>query len=308
MAKFDTPFSSSADRRYPTSDERQNGFPCGPADQRLFNGLFYRLESEIGEVIDHAGIIQTDDRFTQLREAIVALIEAATGGGDPENYLLVSQARARLPVFPEVQNVDGKIVVTAPATGTVRVPGGVTFLHRGIFPVTTVQEDFATVSSKTYHLRWNPTDGFSLNDVSDTDYNPSLYVEANPLLDSTYDDMLVARIITNSSNIATITNLVNKSRILTEIANEGNMTTSSAANLASRVAQLSWNLARTPVMSVYPTSIGTSGTAAGGQFAANQVHDHDFQITRNSLNRYGASLTLGRDYATSFDILATVTA
>lgn len=217
MADFDPPFGESSERRLPTTSERNNGFPCGPADQQLFNGMFNRIEAEIGEVISFAGLAPTDERFTQLREAIEALIAAATGAGDTSQFLLVSQAQARLPIFPDVSTVDGRIVVTAPSTGTVRVPAGVTFLHRGVFPVTTAQTDFATSVSKTYHLRWNPTDGFTLEDLAGGgSYNPGSLAEINEAFDSTYDDMLVARIVTNSSNVATITNLANKALLKSE--------------------------------------------------------------------------------------------
>lgn len=307
MANFDTPFSTSADLRYPTSDERQNGFACGPADRGLFNGLFHRIEAELGEVINYAGLTGTDEDLTQLRQAIIALIEAATGGGDPASYLLIQQARTRLPIFPEVQNADGRIVVTSPATGTVRVPGGVTFLHRGIFPVTTSQSDFATVASKTYHLRWNPTDSFALKDLADTDYNPSGFIDGNPALDSTYDDMLVARIITNSSNIATITNLVNRARVLIEIENNGVMEMPST-NETIRTANLSWNLARNPLVGIYPSRIDVSPGTGTGTFPANAMHDHDFFINVTTKNRYGATVSLRRDYATAMNIKAQVSA
>lgn len=214
MADFSTPFGSDGERRFPDSVETSLGFPCGPADQTLFNGMFYRIEAELGSVIAEAGIEGTNTRQTLLKEAILALIEAATGGGDPTNYLLISQARSRLPIFPEILNVDGRIVVTAPATGTVRLPGGVDILHRGIFVVTTEQTDFNTDASKTYHLRWNPTDGFQLKDVAGSTYNPTTLAETNPAFDSKYDDLLIARVVTNSSNIATITNLANKNRLL----------------------------------------------------------------------------------------------
>ncbi|WP_025658458.1 hypothetical protein [Rhizobium sp. IBUN] len=41
-------------------------------------------------------------------------------------------------------------------------------------------------------------------------YNPSTLAETIETFDSTYDDMLCARIITNSSNVPTVTNLINR--------------------------------------------------------------------------------------------------
>lgn len=208
MADFSVPMATNAEKRLPTSVERENGFPCGPADQKLFNGLFNRIESEIGEVIDYAGLVGTDSDFTQLRQAIEALIAAATGG-NPAGYILMTQARARLPIHFHTQTIDGRIGVVAPATGTVRLPGGINFNHRGIFTVTTAQTDFPTDANKIYHLRWDPTNGFLLRDLASASYNPSALAETSGNFDSTYDDMLIARVTTNSSNVATITNLAN---------------------------------------------------------------------------------------------------
>jgi hypothetical protein len=214
MANFNPPFASTGDKRLPSSTERNLGFPCGPADQALFNQMHFAVEAEIGNVISYAGIAMTSDRYTQLREAITALIAAATGAGDTTDYLLMSQARARLPIMPEVLNIDGRIVVTQPATGTVRLPGGVTFLHRGVFPITTAQQDFTTVASKTYHLRWDySTNTFRLRDLADIAYNPTTAPETNNNFDSSPDSMLVARVITSAANVATITNLSNLVRL-----------------------------------------------------------------------------------------------
>lgn len=213
MANFATPFANSGPRRVPTSDEKANGFPCGAADQALFNGLFHRLESEIGEVITFAGLTPTDAQYNQLRLAIQAMIAAATGGGDPEDYVLLDQLTARLPFYPHMLTADGRMNITSPANGTIRIPGGITFLHRGVSPIVTVQTDFNTVSSRTYHLRWNPTDGFSLKYLGDNAYNPDSLAENNAAFDSTYDDMLVARVVTNSTNVPTITPLANLDRL-----------------------------------------------------------------------------------------------
>lgn len=213
MADFDPPFADSGEHRLPTPGEVASGFECGPADRSLFNGLFRRLESELGNLMTHAGIVHTDDNYTGVKDAVLALIAAATGGGTAEDYILMAQARTRLPIYPEILNVDGRIGMTSPGVGTVRVPGGVDFLHRGIYPVTTAQTDLLTDPSKIYHCRWNSVDGFTLKDLANVGYNPSSLVETNSGFDSTYDDMLIARIVTTAGNVATITNLSNKDRL-----------------------------------------------------------------------------------------------
>ncbi|TLX12159.1 hypothetical protein [Rhizobium sp. MHM7A] len=218
MADFNLPFASNGERREPTADEQESGFGCGPASLPLFNWMFYALQAEINNVMIPAGLTPSNGDMTQLYQAIAAMIAAATGGGDTSTYLLMTQARARLPIYPEVQNVDGHFGVTSPGSGQIRIPAGVTFQHRGIFPLTTVQTDFATDASKTYHLRWNPTDGFVLKDVANAIYNPGTLPETSTTFDTSYDDMLVARIITNSSNVPTITNLENRQRLKKELS------------------------------------------------------------------------------------------
>ena len=258
MPDFDPPFAQNGEFRFPNANEQSLGWPCGPIDQNLLNGLFRLHNGNIGDVISSAGVTGPDGDLTKLRRAIEALIAAATGGGTVDDYILMAQARNRLPIFPDVQNVDGRIGVTAPSTGAVRLAGGVEFLHRGIFRVTTTQTDFATDASKTYHLRWTPTDGFVLRDLASGTYNPSTLSESNIAFDSAFDDMLIARVVTNSSNVATITTLANKDRLSAsgeEIAPRGSLDPNIAEAvggfgvLASQITQgasASINFARTP--------------------------------------------------------------
>lgn len=304
MADFSVPFGRDSEKRLPTSNERIGGFPCGPADQTLFNGLLNRVESELGEVISFFGITPSDDRFTQLREAIEAGISAATGGGDTSQFLLVSQARARLPIFPQIESADGKINVNSPAAGTIRIPGNVQFMHRGIFPITTSETDFATDASKTYHVRWNSTDGFSLNDLTGGgSYNPSTLSEDDDSFDSKYDDMLISRVITNSSNIATITNLVNFDRLWFNGPLELVDITDPSTNITSGRMQQTLDWSRTPKYKAFSQS--TKSWDKG----SDPLGDHDeylrddrginAEIGSFPVNRYETHFSLGRDYVSS---------
>jgi hypothetical protein len=66
-------------RREPTAGELASGIPCGPADQKMFNELFYRAFQgliEIQNVVAHAGLTPSDSVLTQLRDAIDILIAA----------------------------------------------------------------------------------------------------------------------------------------------------------------------------------------------------------------------------------------
>ena len=262
MPDFIPPFGQNGERRLPNANEQSLGWPCGPIDQALLNGLFHLHNGNIANVITEAGITGPDGDLTKLRRAIEALIAAATGGGTASDFVIMTQARARLPIFPDVDTADGRIGVTAPSTGTVRLAGGVEFLHRGIFRVTTVQTDFATDPSKTYHLRWNPTDGFVLRDLASGTYNPGTLSEANVAFDSAFDDMLIARVVTNSSNVATITTLANRDRLETEQEASGPAAVTSFnpawGGRFSNTFSLNWS--RTPRAVVTGTSEQVSDT------------------------------------------------
>lgn len=286
MALLTPPFAEHGERRAPTPTERDLGLPCGPADRALFNDLWHRVEAEIGSVISYAGITQTDDRYTQLREAIQALIDAAVGG-DTTDFVTVDMARSRLLFYPEVQNADGRIGVSTPSTGVVRVPGGVTFLHRGIYPVTTAQKDIATDASKTYHLRWNPTEGFVLRDLSSVSYNPSGFPETAIDFDSSYDSMLVSRVTTNSANSPYIVNLCNRHVLRYsyfrpyKLYPPGGL--ASPGVWESSHEWIEYDLARTPLF--YNNGFETSGL----NVVPDSVSDGtELNITPHALSRYSA--------------------
>ncbi len=250
MADFSTAFANAGSLRLPTASEKLNGFPCGPADQTLFNGMFNRIEAELGDLINHAGLTGDDGDYTQVRQAVLNIIAAATGIPDTSQFLLLSQAKARLPIFPDVSSSDNRINVTSPSGGTIRIPSGVIFFHRGIIEVTTAQTDFVTVANKTYHVRWSDASGYEMKDLADVAYNPSTLAETDPSFDTTFDDMLIARVVTNSGNIATITNLANTQRLdqQTDFEERFDNTNKAWNPLPSTAVDLNWS--RTPDVSL----------------------------------------------------------
>ena len=295
MAKFSPPWASVGGvARSPTVDEQNDGFSCGSADLTLFNRKFQGYDAELAAILDEGGITGTEEDDTGVLQAIQALIAAATGGGDTSQFVLFSQAQARLPIFPEVTTNNSVIAVTDLGTGNIRIPASATILHRGIRTYTTVQTDIATTLSKTYHLRWNPTDGFSLKDLADTGYNPTVAAETNAAFDSTYDDMLVARIVTNSSNVPTITPLVNRDRL-----NSSGLTNApgpftigggdQSVTTTFDVATLNW--ARAPKFIGLNAVVGANSTSSIG--GLDGVANH---ITSQSVDRYKVSITILSDF------------
>lgn len=304
MADFSPPFGSVGGvNRSPTVDEQNDGFPCGDADMTLFNRLFGRIEAEMKAVQDAGGIAGSEGDDTTVLQAIQALISAATGGGDTSQYVLFSQAQARLPIFPEVTTNNGVIAVTAPSTGTIRVPASATILHRGIRTYTTAETDLSTTVSKTYHLRWNPADGFTLKDLADTGYNPTVAAETNAAFDSSYDDMLVARVVTNSSNVATISNLTNRAQLWLDYSatqTSGSVIEPGAGSfaLAFRNIGIPIGWGRAPKFKaldavVAATIVPPPGVLGGAnQTAINSISRYSLNF--DAVTDYGASVSLPR--------------
>lgn len=207
--KYNAPYGSAD----PNASYVDRNTPGAVAGSKVPAAAIEMPQREIVTVITNAGLAPSNNDPTQLDQAIDLKINAATGGAGDGNYVLMTQARVRLPIFPEVLTADGRLPILSPSTGQVRVPAGYEFLHRGIFSVTTVQADFATAANKTYHLRWTPDDGFTLKDLADAEYNPGAVAEAAAIFDSGLDDILFARVVTNASNVPTVTNLANKANL-----------------------------------------------------------------------------------------------
>lgn len=298
MADFSPPWASEGGvNRSPTVDEQNDGFACGSADLTLFNRLIGRIEAELEAIQTEGGIAGTESDDTTVLQAIQAMIAAATGGGDTSQFVLFSQAQARLPIYPEVTTNNGVINVTDLGTGNIRIPASATILHRGIRTYTTSQEDIATTASKTYHLRWNPTDGFSLEDLADTGYNPTVAAETNSAFDSTYDDMLVARIVTNSSNVPTITNLINKDRYSTVVGRSSFVDVGAAG--AQQTDTYTLNLARAPKIALSKTSENVTGSANDG--AETAIFPSVPTRYGFTVQNYTIATSTNRAYATVYD-------
>lgn len=186
-------------------------------------------QEEILAVIISAGIAPNADIWTQLLEAIDKKVEAV---------------RVLLPIYPDVLTVDGKFTVTQTSAGVVSVAAGTTWTMRGGKARTSVLTPLATAASKLYHLRYR--DGvFALFDIGSLVYNPSSLAETDTTFDTTYDDMLVAKVVTDGSNVATITTLVNRPKLA--ILQNKRITTPGALNWTTKSGTaITLNWARTP--------------------------------------------------------------
>lgn len=200
-------------------------------------------------------------RFATIAEAAARVVtdKAVTPAGLGALFnLLLNQ-----PIFPEVLGDTGLFDVSSPAGGTIRIAAGTQWTHRGAFLYTSAQTDLATVANKTYHLRWDRTNGFALYDLSSGSYNPSAVAETDPTFDTTYDSMLVARVVTSAGNVATITPLSNKARLLFNGAMTAGGVISPGQSGSLCTQNVTYNWSRTPAQKSFTRvrlDVSPSGT------------------------------------------------
>ncbi|MCY0154228.1 hypothetical protein OEG86_20590 [Hoeflea alexandrii] len=133
---------------------------------------------------------------------------------------------------------------------------------------------------------------FSLEDLADTGYNPTVAAETNSAFDSTYDDMLVARVVTNSSNVATITNLVNKDRLFaTEIVSGAPSTGPSGSFTLSLTKTIDW--ARAPKIRAIHGNVASNSPNPAGS-----VDGYAAYLSSSTVTRYSAAGTVITDWVT----------
>lgn len=195
-----------------TSPDAQDG-------TKIKASILNRMIAQLRRAIRGMGIDEDNADDDMLLKAIKKAGSTST---------IINQFAAFLPIFPEIETVDGKFALTA-STGQIVINAGQTWIHRGAFQKSTDVYDpadrtFATVANKTYHLRWRwngpstaPT--FHLFDLADSGYNSAASPETHVKFDTTFDDMLIAKIVTNGANALTVTPLVNRAKLDQAVSN-----------------------------------------------------------------------------------------
>lgn len=216
------------------------------------------LTSEIACAVDKAGRNYDPGDTCNLFRAIMDLITASQRG---------------MPIFPEILETNNVMTINA-GTGLVTVPDGQVWRHRGVMDydstnIPLVQRQFATIANTVYHLRWyapgliapvstSPSGVIVLHAVVDPVYNPSSLAESNEAFDSTYDNVLIARVVTNAGNVPTVTALMNKAnhRQFFTKSTLQQQPTGGWGGLPRLTATLNW--ARTPFMAPQRWSVEIS--------------------------------------------------
>ncbi|MCG9785390.1 phage tail protein [Vibrio brasiliensis] len=101
-----------------------------------------------------------------------------------------------MPIFPEVLNDDNRLKMSLSGTQLTIDSNQIIRLHGWKdFNTKDIENKTFTIDlSKTYHLRFTESDGFTLHDVNDAQYNPDGVDEADYQFDTKYNDALIALI------------------------------------------------------------------------------------------------------------------
>ena len=243
-----------------------NGDPLTATEGSYFpNAAIEHPQREIVKVITEAGLTPDHADLTQLWQALRTWFGSS-------------------PMFPEITVAGAVMAVTAGTTGELTISAAQTWLHRGWRKFTT--DDFAlanlqftTIANSTYHLRWYapghanapvgtwPKGRFMLRALADsTDYNPTVAAETDLAFDSTFDDMLVAKVVTNGANAVTATSLVNRMRLASEVAKTTHTFSYALTEVGPDVAPTyTLNWARTPQIAWRVFKVGAAtGYVADG--------------------------------------------
>jgi hypothetical protein len=272
---------------------------CTGASTVNANGLggkpLRRTNGDPTETNDIIAGVPCAARYSPSHDAFLispwALKEAAEVSGTTGSYLNLWQ-------YPEVKTNNGLLSLSSPTSGNLQVSTGGRIIHRGWREYLTddyalAQRQFTTLANRTYHLRWSPANGFQLRDLSNSSYNPSSLPETHTYFDSTYDNMLAARIVTNGSNSLSVTNLVNKAELKLRAEDLENATApfNEGANWAiHKIVTFPINWARTPTPTV-TGYVGHDGAATMGPYGNRpRIDSHDrYHITGSARSTYTSS-------------------
>lgn len=247
---------------------------------------------------------------TAYRTTNIASGLGGGGSGSPTSDLL------NLPIFPEIETANNQFAITNNGNGTLTVAPGQIVVWRGWLKISTdtfgiPARTVATAAGKTYHLRLNRVTGFSLKDVNDLAYNPSSAPETSSAFDTTFDDMLVARIVTDGANVPTTTTLVNKALFSASFlystssisvisgpqqspTPNGPIVLNTGSDMSAHAAaKFTLNFARAPRMATAVASVIIhSNTTSGALVEAGA------NVVGKTVTRYDAIVTAWTDYNT----------
>lgn len=182
------------------------------------------LTGRLVDAVYDEGLLSGSGAF-KLAPWANALLFGSVGGG-----AVADVSWQNLPIYPEITSSGNKFNPTT-GTGQVVVDTATTWLWRGWKSFVSSDHNsgartFSTTALHTYHIRWHapgtgsatpsgtyPNGRLVIKDLADSVYNPSSLAETDSAFDSTYDDMLICKVVCDSGNNPTVTALINKARL-----------------------------------------------------------------------------------------------
>lgn len=219
--------------------------------------------------------------------------------------------------YPEILTSTNTLALTL-ATGQIVINTGQSFKMRDSVNFNTTDfsaasRTFATTANLTYHLRFvlstaanhdnfgnsfysgrSITNGmFYLVNATDISYNSSGLVETNSAFDSKRDDMLIARIVTDSGNVPAATLLTNMNHLYYSTTYSGSLPNSLSWTVwTSFVPSFNWaripKIATPSLQLVRHINSEPNGTAFNPNVGV--LATIGIRMTSNSLSRYGCTL------------------
>ena len=215
---------------------------------------------------------------------------------------------AQTPVYPLIQTASRAAAVTSPAAGTVAL-AETPWLWRGIVPLTLEAATFPTAASRRYVLRaaYDPgagTTSVALRDVADAGYNPGGLPYDDPSFDAGFDELILADVVTDAGNVATITPIANAPDLSARFSQAGSPIRDNGANGAVFRFDMPLAWARRPEGRDYADrKIGMNNgfTDLDQNFRATDgIADIDEPI----VTRRGTLFSRLYDFATQIDLIA----
>ena len=248
-------------------------------------------------------------------------LDAYSVSDDPPRESLLTEllqaveTSAVAPIFPHVEATDGLLHVTA-GSGSVTVDTGGEFVWRGYQRIETTDFDladrqFPTTGGATYHVRWHapgtgdatpaatyPNGRFRLENLADSGYNPTAAAETAEKFDTTYDSMLIARVVTDGSNVATVTELSNRQILRAVAAFSDTPDTNPGDNSSSITFTMNLNWSRSPLTAAIPRT---------WSFVDNSS-DTDMSTSTSAVTRYAFDAFIRYDFSTQLAVTVTADA
>ena len=300
-------------RNYPpTASNPRPAYPDGDKPAGIYGAIprGKSIEHPMREIlycIEQSGQTPSAADLTQLWQAIQWAVTMGGGGGTPPSVDF-----SFTPMFPEVVTNAGVFLLT-PTAGQIVVANGTTFVHRGgnkFLTADTLIADrtFVTAANKTYHLRWRYNGGapaYALKDLADGAYNPGILAEDHAAFDATYDDMLIARVVTNGANALTVTSLVNRAQLFVDKVVEGIHDGDSAPLGTNGVAFLfadTLNWSRKPATKTMVAIVRASNESQDADFVISTQPAESGSTPQIPVTRYALSAAVMDDYVTELSM------